>query len=168
MEEQSATTKKKRTNRTRAEILEDNNKKRMALGVKAREHAKNTMVRQLELGITEYEWSTAGDERTCPACADNDGKKFRWDNPPEETGHPGFGKACECGHCRCVALAVIETNEVQPKKLKQTSKINWLWVGIFVVPFVFVWLLLREKHTKLERIIGFGWLAIFLIAQVAK
>ena len=57
--------------------------------------------RQTSVGITHYEWQTAGDERVRPTHADNDGKVFAWDEPPEETGHPGHDVAC-----RCVAIAV--------------------------------------------------------------
>lgn len=59
-------------------------------------------VRQQSLGITEYKWSTSGDERVRPSHAELDGQVFRWDNPPEKTGHPG-----EDYQCRCVAIAIL-------------------------------------------------------------
>jgi SPP1 gp7 family putative phage head morphogenesis protein len=58
--------------------------------------------RQTSVGISHYEWQTAGDERVRPTHADNEGKIFAWDDPPEETGHPGHDV-----NCRCVALAVL-------------------------------------------------------------
>ncbi|KAF4557355.1 MULTISPECIES: hypothetical protein [Pseudomonas] len=39
-----------------------------------------------------------------------------------------------------------------------------LVLGIFFVPFVFVWFLLRKGHSNLSRFIGFGYLAgVFLL-----
>jgi len=54
--------------------------------------------RQQDVGITEYIWSTSGDERVRPTHAANEGKIFSWSSPPLETGHPG-----EDIQCRCVA-----------------------------------------------------------------
>lgn len=56
--------------------------------------------RQTSIGITHYQWQTAGDERVRETHAANDGEVFAWDDPPAETGHPG-----EDVNCRCVALA---------------------------------------------------------------
>lgn len=64
-------------------------------------------VRQQTLGIDSYIWETAGDERVRDTHAVNDGKRFRWDNPPAETGHPG-----EDINCRCVALPYFDLPEV--------------------------------------------------------
>lgn len=61
-----------------------------------------TRIRQQDLGITSYRWSTSGDERVRSSHAELDGKVFRWDNPPTETGHPG-----EDYQCRCVAIAIL-------------------------------------------------------------
>lgn len=63
--------------------------------------------RQTSVGVTHYQWQTAGDERVRPEHADNDGQIFAWDDPPAETGHPGHDV-----NCRCVALAVFEELEV--------------------------------------------------------
>jgi SPP1 gp7 family putative phage head morphogenesis protein len=52
--------------------------------------------RQTSVGIEEYEWQTAGDERVRETHADNDGERFRWDDPPDETGHPGHDVNCRC------------------------------------------------------------------------
>ena len=59
-------------------------------------------VRQQQLGIQGYEWQTAGDERVRPSHAANDGRVFRWDMPPNATGHPGSAV-----QCRCSARALI-------------------------------------------------------------
>lgn len=72
----------------------------------AKVNASITEAKQQALGITEYEWSTAGDERVRESHADNDGKTFRWDSPPAETGHPG-----DDVNCRCVAIPIINFDD---------------------------------------------------------
>jgi SPP1 gp7 family putative phage head morphogenesis protein len=79
-----------------------------------------TKTRQTAAGITEYIWSTSGDERVRgnpnglypDSDRDHyalDGKRFRWDAPPVinpktgETAHPG-----EDFQCRCVATPVLD------------------------------------------------------------
>lgn len=66
-------------------------------------NASLTKLRQQELGVEEYVWQTAGDERVRPSHRAHDGKKFQWDNPPKDTGHPGTDI-----NCRCVAVPVLE------------------------------------------------------------
>ena len=39
-----------------------------------------------------------------------------------------------------------------------------LGFGIFILPIVFVWFLLREGHTLRSRVLGFGWFALLLSA----
>lgn len=63
--------------------------------------------RQLSVGITQYRWSTSGDERVCQHCAANDGKTFTWLHPTK-IGHPGQCSKCIDGYCRCVALPVFK------------------------------------------------------------
>lgn len=41
-----------------------------------------------------------------------------------------------------------------------------LALGIFFLPFVFVWLLLSRGYSKFARVIGFGWAALFAISLV--
>ena len=60
-------------------------------------------MRQKEAGVTEYIWQTAGDERVRPNHRSKDGKKFKWSNPPADTGHPG-----QDYQCRCVAEPVLD------------------------------------------------------------
>lgn len=64
-----------------------------------------TQARQTSLGITQYRWSTSGDERVRQECFDLDGDPFSWDKPPPG-GHPGFKI-----NCRCVALPIFESDE---------------------------------------------------------
>lgn len=59
-------------------------------------------LRQQQIGVDEYDWATSADERVRPTHRSKNGKRFRWDEPPPETGHPG-----EDYQCRCVARAVI-------------------------------------------------------------
>lgn len=66
-------------------------------------NASLTKLRQQELGVDEYEWQTSGDERVRPSHRANDGKRFKWSQPPSLTGHPGHDI-----NCRCVALPVLE------------------------------------------------------------
>ena len=59
--------------------------------------------RQQNLGVEEYIWRTAGDERVRDSHKSKNGKIFRWDSPPADTGHPG-----EDIQCRCVAQPIIK------------------------------------------------------------
>lgn len=53
-------------------------------------------VRQQKAGIDSYIWRTVGDERVRDNHASKDGKKFSWDDPPDDTGHPGEDYNCRC------------------------------------------------------------------------
>lgn len=70
-------------------------------------NAAITQSRQEALGIEEYEWQTSGDERVRDTHRRKNGKIFRWDDPPADTGHPG-----EDIQCRCVALPIINLDNV--------------------------------------------------------
>ena len=61
-----------------------------------------TEVRQTQLGIEEYIWSSSLDARVRPTHRNNHGRRFRWDTPPPTTGNPGTAILC-----RCTASAVI-------------------------------------------------------------
>lgn len=86
-----------------------------------------TQIRQLSLGIEEYDWQTAGDERVREEHADNDGRTFKWSDPPK-TGHPG-----EDVNCRCVAIPRLnlddpsfDLNEGEIRQLGGPSSSNTL------------------------------------------
>lgn len=64
-----------------------------------------TQLRQQEVGITQYEWSTSLDERVREEHADREGDVFDWNDPPED-GHPG-----QAINCRCSALGIISQEE---------------------------------------------------------
>lgn len=59
--------------------------------------------RQQNLGIEEYIWRTAEDDRVRESHASKNGKVFRWDDPPKDTGHPGADI-----QCRCIAQPIIK------------------------------------------------------------
>ena len=61
-----------------------------------------TQARHGQLGITEYTWRTAQDERVRPTHQVLDGTPQRWDSPPS-VGHPG-----QDIQCRCVAIPIVE------------------------------------------------------------
>lgn len=42
-----------------------------------------------------------------------------------------------------------------------------LGMGILLLPIVFVWALLRRGHSKLSRVLGFGWLALGILVMFA-
>lgn len=58
--------------------------------------------RSKNLGVEEYVWRTSGDERVRDSHRTKNGKVFRWDDPPKDTGHPG-----QDIQCRCVAQPII-------------------------------------------------------------
>ena len=60
-------------------------------------------IRQQQIGVTKFEWQTAGDERVRESHAAHDGLIFNWSDPPPNTGPPGADY-----QCRCVALAVFD------------------------------------------------------------
>ena len=62
-----------------------------------------TRLRQTEMGVEEYIWRTSKDERVRPTHKANDGKRFKWNSPPSDTGHPGHDV-----QCRCTAEAVFD------------------------------------------------------------
>jgi len=59
-------------------------------------------LRQEQIGVEEYDWNTSRDERVRSQHQKQHGKRYRWDQPPPDTGHPG-----EDYQCRCVARAVL-------------------------------------------------------------
>ena len=66
-----------------------------------------TKAQQIDAGLEEYVWRTTGDERVRNSHRALNGRKFRWDEPPENTD----GRTCHPGEdygCRCVALPVFD------------------------------------------------------------
>lgn len=58
--------------------------------------------RATALGVEEYIWRTSKDERVRESHRKKNGKRFRYDDPPADTGAPG-----EDFQCRCTAEPVI-------------------------------------------------------------
>lgn len=66
-------------------------------------------IRQVSVGITEYDWSTSNDERVRPSHQAMNGQRCKWSERPSVGGvplHPG-----EDYLCRCVAVPVIRLDE---------------------------------------------------------
>ena len=62
---------------------------------------------QMDAGIKEYIWSTVRDERVRKSHRELNGKKFSWDEPPENSD----GRKCHPGQdfrCRCIGRPVFE------------------------------------------------------------
>jgi len=55
-----------------------------------------TEANQTSVGITEYIWRDSSDQRVRSSHAAHDGKKFKWSEPPADTGHPGQDYQCRC------------------------------------------------------------------------
>ena len=74
-------------------------------------NGKLTELRQKEAGVEEYIWRSVADGADRATHLANNGKRFRWDDPPA-TGHPG-----EDYQCRCTAEPVLdEFVEFEQKK----------------------------------------------------
>ena len=43
---------------------------------------------------------------------------------------------------------------------------GWLKIAIFLLPPFFVWFLLRPGHSAQQRLAGFGWLALLILASM--
>lgn len=102
------TTRGNRASSMITEILKLNKTTRNRAKVIARDQTTKvnsavSQARQETLGVTKYRWRTSEDERVRDSHRRNNGKIFRWDRPPKETGHPG-----QDIQCRCVAEPIIE------------------------------------------------------------
>jgi len=77
------------------------------LALAASNRSKADKLRHKRAGASHYIRRTCLDERVCETCRNNDGKKFSWNRNPK-SGHPGEGKCCPDGLCRCYAEAVFK------------------------------------------------------------
>jgi len=74
----------------------------------AKLNADLNQTRQEALGIEEYRWVTAKDDRVRPTHAANEGKIFRWDARPGQPGYPNAtGHPGKDIQCRCIAQPII-------------------------------------------------------------
>lgn len=71
-------------------------------------------------------------------------------------------QAAACPHCGApIAEKRLPESNVSKKPVSRSVGFG-LGIGIFLVPLVFVWFLLRKGHSTASRVIGFAWLALFL------
>lgn len=89
--------------RSKEEIASDNDAYHKLLGDDFRKKAKATQIQAERVGSSGYVWQGSD---CCPACDKQVGKRFLWSKPPR-TGHPGEGKLCPNGYCRCWAEVII-------------------------------------------------------------
>ena len=77
-------------------------------------------------------------------------------------------QAAACPHCGVPIAKQAASAQVKADTPSSRSVGFWLGVGIFLVPLIFVWFLLRPGHSTLSRVIGFGWLAFMTFVGVAN
>lgn len=83
-----------------------------------------------------------------------------------ECGRMASDQAAACPHCG----APIASSSVSPQLASgapaaaMRSVGFWLGLGIFLLPMVFAWFLLRQGHSTLSRLIGVAWLVVTLVA----
>lgn len=78
---------------------------------------------QQDAGITEYIWCTTGDERVRRSHRELNGKKFSWDDPPENSD----GRKCHPGEdyqCRCIGRPVFNRNRISLPMEEDAAKIT--------------------------------------------
>lgn len=89
----------------------------------AKINSRFSQIRQQNLGITHYTWSTSRDERVRHEHRLRDGQLFAWDNPPSD-GHPGMAI-----RCRCVALPymdhLFDENAKTPDEIMSEQKLSF-------------------------------------------
>lgn len=111
-----------RTGRTTTSIMKDIQKvygtsksraRLIARDQTAKLNAQISRMQQEDAGVTEYIWSTSGDQRVRESHRRLNNKRFKWSEPPvvdDRTGrrcHPGMDY-----QCRCVALAVFDFDTI--------------------------------------------------------
>lgn len=84
-----------------AEGIGDNKARLIARDQTNKFNGQLTQLRQEELGITSYVWTTAQDERVRPTHKVLDGEVFTWEKG-SKIGHPGSEI-----NCRCIAQPII-------------------------------------------------------------
>jgi SPP1 gp7 family putative phage head morphogenesis protein len=84
-----------------AESIGENRARLIARDQTNKFNGQLTQLRQQELGITSYVWTTAQDERVRPTHKVLDGETFTWEKGPK-IGHPGNEI-----NCRCIAQPII-------------------------------------------------------------
>lgn len=85
-----------------------------------------------------------------------------------ECGRMASDQAAACPHCGVPIAPSLVSPQLAFGDLTvaRRSVGFWLGLGIFLVPMIFAWFLLRKGHSTTSRIIGFGWLAFALFAAL--
>lgn len=56
--------------------------------------------------------------------------------------------------------------EQQPLNVDGSRPVEgWLKIMVFLLPAFFVWFLLRNGHSSKQRLLGFGWLGLLILAS---
>lgn len=71
-------------------------------------------------------------------------------------------QAAACPHCGAPIVGQLLPASGVSKSPVSRSVGFGLGIGIFLVPLVFAWFLLRKGHSTASRVIGFAWLALLL------
>lgn len=89
-------------------------------------YAAHTELRHRDLGITHYIWRTSMDERVRPSHAAHEGKRYAWDDPPDDTGPPGADYNCRCTAEPDLesALGDLEGDEPDPEEIPVEARLK--------------------------------------------
>ena len=85
----------------KSEEIGENRARLIARDQTSKFNGQLTQLRQQELGITSYIWTTSKDERVRSTHRVLDGKTFTWEKG-SKIGHPG-----QEINCRCIAQPII-------------------------------------------------------------
>lgn len=99
---------RKRRRRSKEEILADEEACLKRMIDDSRKAARDVQTQAERVGAKSYIWHG---HDCCPHCNKQNGKRFYWAKPPK-TGHPGEGRLCPNGYCRCWAEVIVTS----PKK----------------------------------------------------
>lgn len=87
-----------------------------------------------------------------------------------ECGRMASDQAAACPHCG----APVAPSPVSPQlayadlAVAPRSVGFWLGLGIFLLPMIFAWFLLRQGHSTRSRFIGVAWLVLTLVAVLGQ
>jgi hypothetical protein len=87
-----------------------------------------------------------------------------------ECGRMASDQAAACPHCGApVAPSPVSLQSTfADLAVVQRSVGFWLGLGIFLLPMIFAWFLLRQGHSTRSRFIGVAWLVLTLVAVLGR